>query len=308
MKRKIALVVGGISSEREVSLNTGKSFAEALDELGWPYTTLDAKEDFPGRLQDLKPDVVLNALHGKWAEDGVVQGVCEYLKIPYTGSGVLASAMGMDKAICKQIWEYNGIQTAKGYSLEKTLGTEDEKVCPQISFPLVVKPARDGSSCGVSICRSEEDWEKALNLAFKYDKSVLVEEYIEGKEVAVGILGDKAFEPIEISPKEGYYDYENKYTTGKTDYLIPSTLKKSVVSELKEISLKAAHLIGCRSYSRVDFRVRNEGEIFILEINTLPGCTKTSLVPKAAQYEGISFKDFVKNIIESARLDYEGVD
>ena len=308
-KTKIALVVGGLSSEREVSFKTGESFAKALDELQMDYITIEANDDLPSQLQDLRPGVVLNALHGKWAEDGVVQGVCEYLKIPYTGCGVLASAIGMDKAIAKQIWERNGIQTAKGYVIKLKDAKEDlSQLQPEIEFPLVVKPSRDGSSVGISICQSKEDWQKALESASRYDQELIVESYIPGDEVCVAIFEDKSFTPIEIVPKEGYYDYESKYTSGKTEYFLPARLPEDVLSQLKKVALESYHCIGGRSYARVDFRVKDKKDIYILEINTLPGCTETSLVPKSVAHEGIGFTEFVRRLIMTARLDYENVD
>lgn len=307
MSQKIALIQGGISSEREVSKKTGEAFANALDQLGYEYEIVDAKEDLPKVLCDLRPAKVLNALHGKWAEDGVVQGICEYLKIPYSGCGVMASAIGMDKSICKQIWERNGIQTAMGYVLD-THEVNLESVEAEINAPLVVKPARDGSSVGISICETLETWKEALKLGSKYDRYLIVESFIAGDEVAVGVLGEKALTPIEIVPRDGYYDYTNKYTSGMTDYFLPPRFSEDVINELKQIALKAHNCIGARSYSRVDFRVRDKKDIFILEINTLPGCTETSLVPKTAAHDGIPFTEFVKQLVDTARLDYEGVD
>lgn len=304
--KKIALLVGGINSEREVSLETGKAFARALQNLGLNFETVDAKEDLPLKLAQMKPDIALLALHGKWAEDGTVQGICEYLKIPYSGSGVLASAIGMNKPVAKQIWERNGIPTARGY-VENLEGKNPAGLEPQVDFPLVVKPARDGSSVGVSICRDMEDWRKAMESAVKYDKTMLIEEYISGMEIAVAVFKGRALAPIEIAPKSGYYDYTNKYTKGKTDYFIPPRLPAAVIDELKRLSVKAFETIGARTYARFDFRVREDHRPFILEINTLPGCTETSLVPKAAAHEGISFDQFILELVKSARLDYEGV-
>ena len=306
MEKKIALLVGGINSEREVSLNTGKAFEKALRNLGYHYEVIDAREDLPERLCVVKPQVALLALHGKWAEDGTVQGICEYLKIPYSGSGVLASAIGMDKPLAKQIWERNGVPTAKGY-VETLEGQDLQLLKPRLEFPLVVKPARDGSSVGVSICKSISDWDAAINLVKGFDKTILVEEYISGKEIAVAIFRNQALEPIEISPKSGYYDYANKYTSGKTDYYIPARLPAHVNQSLKDISIKAFSVIGARTYARFDFRVREDNAPFVLEINTLPGCTETSLVPKAAAHAGISFDEFIRELVESARLDYQGV-
>ncbi|MCB0407824.1 MAG: D-alanine--D-alanine ligase [Bdellovibrionales bacterium] len=307
MKKKVALIMGGLSAERDVSLVTGAAFEKALKELNYEFQVIDAKEDLPKILAEKKSqiDVALLALHGKLAEDGVVQGICEYLKIPYSGSGVLGSSLGFDKYFTKQILSFNKIPNAR-FELVHKKSVDWNQVTPPFDFPLVVKPSREGSSVGVSICKNTDEFVEGLKLAAQYDSEILVEEYLEGPELTVPILVDRALTPIEIRPKKGYYDYANKYTSGNTEYIIPPELSAGQIAKLKDIALKAHRACRARVYSRIDFRM-HKGEPYVMEINTLPGCTPTSLVPKAAAYEGISFTDFIQTLINHAGLDYEGV-
>jgi D-alanine-D-alanine ligase len=304
-KKKVALLQGGMSSERDVSLVTGKAFAGALQELGYEYIVIDAQADLPARLMSEKPDVALLALHGKYAEDGVVQGICEYLKIPYSGTGVLGSALCMDKILSKQVLRAAGLPTAESEAIDAK-NTDLKNFRTRVAFPLVVKPSRDGSSMGISICRSQEEIAPAIELAARFDHEILLESYLEGPEVTVPILDEKALTPIEISPKKGFYDYTNKYTSGNTEYLLPPRLPESAVREIQALALKAHQVLRARIYSRVDFRL-HQGKPFILEVNTLPGCTPTSLLPKSAKHDGISFARVIETLVEKAGLDYEGL-
>lgn len=312
-KKKIVLLVGGMGAEREVSLSTGRGFEQALKELKYPYELIDCQADLPERLSKTKADVALLALHGKYAEDGIVQSLCEYLKIPYSGSGVLASALCMDKVFTKQILLQNEIPTPKyqlvGVSEEAIAagGVPIEGFKSDFSFPFVVKPSREGSSVGVSIVKSSKEIRPALDLAAKYDQFLLVEEYIPGMEVTVPILDDKALTAIEIEPKVNFYTYENKYTSGKTEYHLPARLNAKVLERIEQYALHAHRVCRLRTYGRIDFRVTPEGEPYVIEINTLPGCTPTSLLPKSAKHSGISFNDLVSILIENAALDYENV-
>lgn len=307
MSKKIALIKGGINSERNVSLVTGEAFEAALKELGHDYVVIDADKDFLQKLLAVREQVsvALLALHGKLAEDGVVQGICEYIKLPYTGAGVLGSALGFDKYYFKQILKFHDLPNAN-FELVHARQQNLEEVTTKFSYPLVVKPSREGSSVGVTICQSEEDFHKGLKLASQYDSEILVEEYLEGPELTVPILIDRPLIPIEIRPKVRFYDYENKYTAGNTEYIIPPELPDETIEELKELAWKTHQACRARVYSRVDFRMHN-GRPHIIEINTLPGCTPTSLVPKAAAYEGIQFPQFIQLLIDNAGLDYEGV-
>lgn len=307
LNKRVALIQGGLSSEREISLQTGEAFDAALRELGYEYTVIDANEDLPKVLTEIRPkvDVALLALHGKLAEDGVVQGICEYLRLPYTGSGVLGSSVGFDKILTKQILSYNNIPTAK-YRVINAREPEFFKTPPPFDFPLVVKPSREGSSVGISVCKSAEEWPSALKFAAEYDYDILVEEFLDGKELTVPILVDRALVPIEIRPKQGFYDYKNKYTAGNTEYIMPPEISESLILELKSLGLRTHELLRAKVYSRVDFRLHHN-KPYVMEINTLPGCTPTSLVPKAAAYEGVKFSSFIQTLIEHAGLDYEGL-
>jgi D-alanine-D-alanine ligase len=309
--KKIVLLQGGLGSERDVSLVTGKGFAQALTELGYQFTVVDAKGDLAERLSELKKqgqaDVALLALHGKFAEDGTVQGICEYLKIPYTGSGVLSSALCMDKILTKQILINNGVPTPD-YILVDSHKSDLKKVAlPDLGWPVVVKPSREGSSVGVSIVKSKDDFLPALENAARYDHMILVEKYIAGMEMTVPVFDDRAMTPIEIVPKVDFYTYENKYTAGKTDYFLPARMNVQTLELAKKHALKAFEVCRMRCYGRIDFRVSESGQPFIIEINTLPGCTPTSLLPKAAQHDGIAFPQLIETLIRRATLDYAGL-
>jgi D-alanine-D-alanine ligase len=303
----VALIQGGVSAERDVSLSTGKAFDAALSELGVSYTIVDAKEDLPKVLSDLRPklNVALLALHGKLAEDGVVQGICEYLKLPYTGTGVLGSSVAFDKLFSKMTFKSLGIPTADHAEINAKTQSLDSIKLP-FDLPFVVKPSREGSSVGVSIVKAEAEFLPALKEAAKSDHYILIEKYLDGKEITIPILDGRALTPIEIRPKVDFYNYENKYTAGNTDYILPPELPEDLVTEMKGLALKAHRVLRARVYSRVDFRL-HQGRPYVIEVNTLPGCTPTSLVPKSAAHEGIGFSDFIKILLENAGLDYEDV-
>lgn len=309
-KKKIVLIQGGMSAERDVSLSTGGAFESALKELGHDYTVIDAREDLPMQLSKCKDngkaDIALIALHGKYAEDGIVQSLCEYLKIPYSGSGVLASALGMDKVMCKQIFVQHGIPTARFEIVDLNEMKIDDVKC-QLKFPVVVKPSREGSSVGISIVPTASDLKKGLEEAAKYDYYILIEEFIDGHEVSVPILKGKSLTPIEIVPKQGFYDYKNKYTKGNTDYYLPPRFPDEAIAKLKTITEKVFMACRLRAYARIDYRVDRALNPYVMEVNTLPGCTQTSLLPKAAAHEGISFAQVIQTLIDTASLDYRGL-
>lgn len=304
---KIALIQGGMSSEREVSLNTGRSFEEALKALGYSYVVIDAGPDLPARLWEEKPTVALLALHGKYAEDGTVQGLCEYMKIPYTGAGVMASALCMNKYYSKKIFIFHGIPTPEFEFFDLKNKNPAQIKLQKLKFPVVIKPSRDGSTVGITIAKNDQDLQKGFTEALKYDHEVLVEEFIPGSEITVPILDDKVLTPIEIVPQEGFYDYQRKYTAGKTEYILPPRLAPKITEQIRDLALKTHLACQVRVYSRVDFRVKPDGSPYVLEINTLPGCTKTSLLPKSAAHDGIEFSRVIQILIERATLDYEGV-
>jgi D-alanine-D-alanine ligase len=305
-KKRIALIQGGMGAERNVSLATGGAFEAALKELGYPYEIIDAQEDLPVRLANAKADVALIALHGKYAEDGIVQSICEYLRLPYSGSGVLASALCMDKVLSKQMYVQCGIPTApfETVDLHTTKATD---VRTKLGYPLVVKPSREGSSVGITIVKEEKDFLPAVQLAAQYDHYILIEKFIAGMEASVPVLKGRALSPIEIVPKSGFYDYKNKYTKGSTDYYMPPRMPEDRIKALKTISEKVFETFRLKAYSRIDFRVDENFNPFVMEVNTLPGCTPTSLLPKAAAHEGISFSQVIQTLIECAGLDYKGL-
>ena len=305
-KKKVILIQGGMGAERNASLSTGGAFETALKELGHDYEIIDAQEDLPARLSNTKGDVALIALHGKYAEDGIVQSICEYLKLPYSGSGVLASAVCMDKVLSKQMYVQYQIPTAPFEVVDLRL-TKPEDVQCKITFPVVVKPSREGSSVGITIVKEPKDFLTALHLASQYDHFILIERFVPGLEISVPVLKGRALSPIEIAPKLGFYDYKNKYTKGNTDYYIPPRMPEDGINLLKSISEKVFETFRLNAYARIDFRVDDEFNPFVMEVNTLPGCTPTSLLPKAAAHEGISFAQVIQTLIECANLDYRNL-
>lgn len=302
MKKKVGVLLGGISSEREISIVTGHAMAEAVSRLGYPHALIDVGPSLGELLSTLKKEkveVALIALHGKYAEDGTIQAALEYEKIPYSGSGVAASALSMNKILTKQICSGVGVASAKFISVNR--GDEVPKL--PFEFPVVVKPNSEGSSVGLSIVKESSKFKGALDEAFKFDRVVVVEEFIPGAELSVPVFRGRAVEAIEIVPKSGCYDYESKYTTGATDYYVPARISSSIRTRVLEQAYKAFTAVGCRQYGRVDFKLKGD-EPYLLEINTLPGCTPTSLTPKALSHHGITFDEFIGELIETSRCDY----
>jgi len=295
-KKRVAVLYGGLSAEREISLKSGKNIYDALSPSFKDVKLIDVVgvsivED----LRKFKPDIAVIALHGSYGEDGVIQGLLEMMRIPYTGSGVTASAILFDKLIAKQILLGAGILTPK-----YVLATEDMKKAPFL--PCVVKPSRQGSSVGVSIVKSDKSFKDAIKEAFKYDSKVIIEEFIVGKEITIPIMNDTVYPPIWIRPKKGFYDYKNKYTVGMTEYLLDTKLSQSRLEKLSDLTLDIYNLFGCRSMSRVDFIVTDR-KFYCIEINTLPGMTATSLVPQSLAKVGIDFNSLCMMIALSAELD-----
>ena len=303
---KIAVLMGGLSAEREVSLKSGAAVHQALVSQGCNAVAVDVGRDLPQVLQSEKIEAAFIALHGRYGEDGCVQGLLELMQIPYTGSGVLASALAMHKLYSKQTFAASGILTAPFHCFRRG----EAIVLADLSFglPLVVKPVQEGSSVGISIVRDEHELPTALELAFQYDDEILVEQYIKGQEVQVGILDDCPIGAIEIVPKNEFYDYEAKYTDGMAEHIFPARLDAALYENAQQVGLQAHRSLGCRGYSRVDLLVTPAGECFVLEVNTLPGMTALSLLPEiAAKGAGLSFEVLVKRIIESAALSVKGV-
>lgn len=290
--KRIAVLMGGPGSERAVSLETGKGVHEALLGLGYQVQALDWEPNasLPAALESAGIEVVWNALHGTYGEDGAVQGLLACMNIACTGSGLLASALAMDKIASKRVFESQAIPTPPWEIWQ--LGSE-----LAIGCPLVVKPANEGSSVGVSVVFEKSALTAALEEASQHRGPVLVEEYIAGSEVFVGVLGDETLGTIEVRPAKGFYDYEAKYERNDTQYLIPAPIADDLRDTLERLALDAHRALGCRSYSRVDIRVRKNGEAFVLEVNTLPGMTGQSLMPKLAKHAGISYPELCERIL-----------
>jgi D-alanine-D-alanine ligase len=304
-KKKIGVMMGGLSREREISLRTGKAILRALTEKGYQALAIDVSQDIAEALIKEKIDIAFIALHGRFGEDGTIQGMLELMRIPYTGSGVLASALALHKIMAKKFFLCENIPTP---TYEVFLRNEIEKNPPQtasLPLPLVVKPAREGSTIGVSVVRRGEELVPALKEAGKYDEEILVEEFMEGKEITVGILEDIPLPIIEIAPKSGFYDYHSKYTKGETEYIIPARIPREKYLYAQEVSLKAFQALGCSGCARVDLMTDEDGNPFVIDVNTMPGMTETSLLPKAAGYAGISFEDLVERILLGAALKME---
>jgi len=300
-QKTIGVLCGGLSAEREVSLRTGGEVHRALQEAGYRSVRIDAGRDLAERLHAEGVDVAFVALHGRFGEDGTVQGLLEMLGIPYTGSGVLASALAIDKVATKKILLYHELPTP-GFTVFRR-GDDREALLERCRhFPLVVKPAREGSTIGISIAHDQKQLADGLDAALERDHQVLVEDYISGMEVTVSVLGDEALPIIQIVPKSGFYDYRAKYTAGQTRYILPAPLPPLVYRRLQQVAVEACRVLGCRGAARVDFMVQ-EREFSILEINTVPGMTPTSLLPKAAARAGMGFTELVVRMLLDADLD-----
>jgi D-alanine-D-alanine ligase len=303
-KEKVTVLMGGISAERDVSLDSGKACAKALSEIGFDVTSLDAKDDFIEKLIKSKPDKVFNALHGRFGEDGSIQGLLEHLKIPYTHSGILSSAIAMDKLTSKKIFKEAKISSPE-YQVIKTV---EDFQSSKIGYPCVVKPNNEGSSVGVYIFNepNKSDEDKIVTLLNKYNFLIL-EKYIPGREIQVAVMGSKALGGIEIVPTRSFYDYEAKYSANaKTKHIIPVKINEADYKKILDMALQAHNILGCRGVTRSDFRYNesdNVNKIYILEVNTQPGMTSLSLVPEIANYYGISFNELVKWIINDASIN-----
>jgi D-alanine-D-alanine ligase len=299
--KRIAVLMGGMSAEREISLRTGNAVLRALQGLGLDAVGIDTGHNLPAQLVESGAQVVFIALHGRYGEDGIVQGLLELMQIPYTGSGVLASSVAMNKLVTKQILLHHGVVTP-AFATYRRGDDREAFVAGRQEYPLVVKPAREGSTIGVSIVHDAQGLQAGLDEALRFDDLVLVEEFIAGAEVTVGVLGDQALPIIQVVPKGGFYDFQSKYTPGQTEYLLPAPLPEAVTRRLRDVSVTACQALGCRGAARVDFIVRGM-ELFCLEVNTIPGMTETSLLPKAAGAAGIPFDQLVLRILADAGLD-----
>lgn len=297
----VAVLMGGWSAEREISLKTGSAVLRALEKLGRECWAVDVDRQLANKLSEKKPDIAFIALHGKGGEDGAVQGLLEVLGIAYTGSGILSSSLAMNKKYSKWLFERHSIKTPP-YIL---VSAEEVPAVGQIpfGFPLIVKPVSEGSTIGVSIVQQPEGLQDALLEAFKYGKEALVEKFIDGRELTVGIIGRRALPPLEIIPEKGFYDYQAKYQSSETRYRVPADIPDALADQLSSMALSAVSVLDCRGAARVDFRVDGDGVPYILEVNTIPGMTESSLLPKAAGSVGLSFEKLVEEIVIQAMED-----
>jgi len=305
MSKHVAVLMGGWSAEREISLRSGKACAEALARLGYRVTRIDVGRDIATVLTTVKPDVALNVLHGRPGEDGTLQGILEILAIPYTHSGVLASAAAMRKDIAKDLFRAAEVPTAEGMIVSRFEAAKRHVFAP----PYVIKPLAEGSSVGVFIVQPDHahppqelnrhDWD--------YGEEVMVEKYIPGKELTCAVMGKEALGVIEIVPTLRFYDYEAKYAPGGSQHLLPAPVSPFVYQEARRVALAAHRALGCRGVSRADFRyddrIEGTGGVVCLEVNTQPGMTETSLVPELAAHAGITFDELVQWMVEDASLN-----
>ena len=305
MKKRVGVLMGGMGSEREISFKTGAAFVKSVKNLNYPFEVIDVGPDLPSVLSKTKIDCALLALHGKYGEDGTVQGILEYMKIPYSGSGVLASALAMHKVATKQILSHWGIPNPDYEVVSLSGASQGGSFMPKsLELPVVVKPTHEGSSVGVTIVRRKDDFKKAFEVAAPFGRDVLIESFIDGMEVTVPIWMGKILPIIEIIPRTGEYDFKRKYTPGESEHIIPARLSKNSKLKCEQYAFETFNAIGCRHYARVDIRLDQKGNPFVLELNTLPGCTETSLFPESAAKAGISFDQFIETLIENATLDY----
>lgn len=305
VKKRVAVLMGGWNGEREVSLSSGRGVVTSLQERGYDVIPIELTRNLPSLLEmlDPKPDVLfMCALHGQWVEDGCLQGMLEILGIPYTNSSPLASALAMDKPMALRLFRQAGIPCPEGKVVKITKLLEKE-VFP---FPYVIKPLREGSSLGVYIIQNKEDLLKAKE-AWQYGDQCLVEPYIPGREIQVAILGDRAIGAIEIRPREGFYDYNAKYTDGYAEHIMPAAISDKDYQEALALGLKAHMTLGCEGVTRVDLRyddTQSPAKFYVLEVNTQPGLTPLSLVPEIAAYHGMNYGDLLEWMIENPRCPH----
>jgi D-alanine-D-alanine ligase len=299
--RHVAVLMGGLSSERPVSLSSGKACADALETLGYKVSRIDVGRDIASVLTELKPDVAFNALHGPFGEDGTIQGILEYLQIPYTHSGLLASALAMDKGQAKIVAAAAGVKIAEARLMDRNEIGHEHPIAP----PYVIKPVAEGSSFGVIIVQSgaSNPPQSIHGAEWKYGDRVMVERYIPGRELTCAVMGDRSLGVTEIIPiGQDFYDFDSKYKNGGSKHQCPAELSPSVYQDIEKMAVEAHRAIGCRGVSRSDFRYddKGSGEVIWLEVNTQPGMTPTSLVPELANHAGMSFAELVDWIVKDA--------
>ncbi len=302
--KNIGILFGGCSCEREISLKSGAAAARAFEGLGYDAVLLDIRQEAEEEIRDLirthRVDVVFIALHGGFGEDGRLQGILEKLEVPYTGSSFAASRIAMDKLASRLVFQKAGLSVPKYIKLNRQDGIFAVNT---LCYPLVVKPSCQGSSIGISFIDSAAFLEKAVQNAFAFDDDIIIEEFIRGRELTVSILDGRPLPVVEIIPKSGFFDYKSKYEPGLTHYVVPAPLPQNIVEEVQANAVAAYKALGCRHFARVDMIIQSGQAPFILEANTIPGLTETSLFPKAAQAAGISFDRLCEKLIQMAVSD-----
>ena len=298
---KVGVLYGGTSAEREVSLSSGKGIVKALEENGHEVIGIDFHPERLTEVMELDVDIVFIGLHGRFGEDGRIQGLLDMLEIPYVGSGVLGSAVAMDKAKSKKVLKDSGIRLAKDLVLHKS--DDNHSIDLPFGFPVVVKPNSEGSTIGLTIAQNQDELNRGIEEAFRFDNTVILEEFISGTEVTVAVMGEqgnvKSLPVVEIVPKNAYYDYESKYAEGGSEHIVPARISESYTEMIQQQSVLAHELLGCETYSRVDYIVPKDGtEPVFLEVNTLPGMTPTSLYPDAAKEIGYSYEQMIEHLIQ----------
>jgi D-alanine-D-alanine ligase len=301
---RVAVLMGGRSAEREVSLRSGEQVAKALDSAGFDVVEIDTGDDeFVVELAGAMADVVFICLHGRFGEDGTVQGLCELLELPYVGSGVLASALAIDKVMSKRFFSQAGLSTPEYVVLNRHEPFDVDAIVAQLGEKSVVKPANEGSSVGMTIVREAAQLPDAIEKAFEHDRTVLVEQFVAGVEVTVAVLGNDdpvALPTLEVVAENDFYDYEAKYTPGMSRHIIPARVSAVACSECQRLAVAAHKVLGCRGISRSDTIVEPDGAVWLLETNTIPGMTEVSLVPDAARAAGIEFPELCRQLVEFA--------
>lgn len=300
--KKIGVLMGGLSAERDISLQSGEAVYEALVQRGYDAVRLFVDRDIDRVLRQADVDMVFNALHGRYGEDGCIQGLLEILGIPYTGSGVMASSLAMHKVKAKELFRLHNLPTPPYYVLDREKFVALDEVHGAFGFPVIVKPSGEGSSVGVALARDLDELEQACEEAFRFDDAVLVERYIPGREVHVGVLNNQALGAIEVVPHNAIFDYQAKYTPGHADFFLPPRMSPERSRGVLTQALRAHQALGCEGASRVEMIVSELGNEYVLEVNTLPGLTNQSLLPRIAAHAGRSFEGLIESILLEAGL------
>jgi D-alanine-D-alanine ligase len=295
--KKIGVLYGGLSTEKAVSLKSGKAVLSVLKKLGFKTLGIVVDRNIAQKIKQAKIDIAFLVLHGKYGEDGTIQGMLEIMGIPYTGSGIFASAASVDKNISKILFKAAGINTADWIVLKRF-----EEIQKIKKYPVIIKPITGGSTIGINIAKNEKEFLKAAKEAFKYDSQILIEDFIKGKEITVAVLDGKALTAVEIVPRGDIYDYKAKYHRGLSQHIIPARIEKSVYEQAQKIAQKIYKLFNCKAICRMDMIVDGKNKIWVLENNTIPGMTAASLSPYAAKYDGISFEELILKILGGVQI------